>query len=147
MGLLATDYRALTPQAIWPLALTPISERPLFEHLDNQLIAKRSADIDRALSLVDNPHTDAQALINALEQAIVDAVPDLGARLRWRARLLLDRWLRHSAPTRTAAPQTPNAHDSPNTCSITTSPGSAWNNCSAPWARRTHWHATNGWNA
>lgn len=98
MGLLATDYRALTPQAIWPLALTPISERPLFEHLDNQLIAKRSADIDRALSLVDNPHTDAQALINALEQAIVDAVPDLGARLQWRAQLLLDRWLRHSAP-------------------------------------------------
>lgn len=98
MGLLPTDYHALTPHAVWPLGLNPISERPLFEHLDNQLIAKRSDDITRALSLVDNPHSDAQALINALEQAIATAVPDVSARLQWRAQLLLDRWLRYSAP-------------------------------------------------
>lgn len=98
MGLLPTDYQALTPHAVWPLGLNPISERPLFEHLDNQLIAKRSDDITRALSLVDNPHRDAQVLINALEQAIATAVPDVSARLQWRAQLLLDRWLRYSAP-------------------------------------------------
>lgn len=98
MKLLATGYHALTPQAIWPLALVPISDRPLFEHLDNALIAKRSEDIDRALSLVDNPRHDTQQLIGALDKAIADAVPDLSARLQWRAQALLDRWLRHSAP-------------------------------------------------
>ena len=98
MDLLARSYHALTPSAIWPLALTPIQDRPLYEHLDNALIAKRSEDIDRALSLVDNPGNDSQALIDALEQAIRGALPDLTARLQWRAQTLLDRWLRHSAP-------------------------------------------------
>ncbi|USW95191.1 hypothetical protein NHF39_29415 [Pseudomonas proteolytica] len=98
MDLLARSYHALTPSAIWPLALAPIQDRPLYEHLDNALIAKRSEDIDRALSLVDNPDNDSQALIDALEQAIRGALPDLTARLQWRAQALLDRWLRHSAP-------------------------------------------------
>ena len=98
MNLLTTGYHALTPHAIWPLALAPISDRPLFEHLDNALIAKRSEDIDRALSLVDNPDHDTRQLSAALDQAIASAVPDLSARLQWRAQALLDRWLRHSAP-------------------------------------------------
>ena len=98
MNLLASAYHALTPHAIWPLALAPISDHPLFKHLDNALIAKRSEDIARALSLVDNPGHDPQPLIGALDQAIASAVPDLGPRLQWRAQALLDRWLRHSAP-------------------------------------------------
>lgn len=98
MGLLASSYHALTPSAIWPLALAPIQDRPLYEHLDNALIAKRSADIERALSLVDNPANDRQTLVDALDQAIRGALPDITARLQWRAQALLDRWLRHSAP-------------------------------------------------
>lgn len=98
LSLLPVRYRALTPDAIWPLALTPIDETPLFEHTYDALIAKRGEDIDRALSLIDNPHNDAGLLINALDRAIIDALPDLTARFEWRAQALLDRWLRHSAP-------------------------------------------------
>lgn len=98
LSLLPVRYHAISPEAIWPLTLVPIDAAPLFEHTYNALITKRGKDIDRALSLVDNPHNDAGQLIDALDRAINDALPDLTARLEWRAQVLLDRWLRHSAP-------------------------------------------------
>ncbi|AZF28451.1 hypothetical protein C4J90_4308 [Pseudomonas sp. R2-60-08W] len=98
LSLLAVRYHAITPEAIWPLTLAPIDDAPLFEHTYNALITKRGEDIDRALSLVNNPHNDAGLLMDALDRAITDALPDLTARFEWRAQVLLDRWLRHSAP-------------------------------------------------
>ena len=98
LSLLPVRYHALPPEAIWPLALAPIDDAPLFEHTHTALIAKRSADVERALSLVDNPTNEAGPLIDALDRALASALPDLTARLEWRAQLLLGRWLRHSAP-------------------------------------------------
>jgi len=98
MRLLPVRYRDVTPGAIWPLELAPISDRPLFEHTYNALIDKRTQDIDRALSLVDNPTQDSAQLISALDLAITAALPDLDARLAWRAQRLLERHLRNSAP-------------------------------------------------
>ncbi|AIG05037.1 type III effector HopAC1 [Pseudomonas fluorescens] len=98
MHLLPVRYRDVTPGAIWPLELTPISEKPLFEHTYNALIDKRTQDIERALSLVDNPGQDAAQLIDALDRAIAAALPDISARLQWRARYLLERYLRLGAP-------------------------------------------------
>lgn len=98
MQLLPERYRDVTPSAIWPLELTPIHDTPLFEHTYNALIDKRTQDIERALSLADNPQHDAGQLIAALDRAIAGALPDLSARLAWRSRRLLERHLRHSAP-------------------------------------------------
>jgi len=98
MALLPVRYRDVTPGAIWPLQLTPITDKPLFEHTYNALLEKRTEDIERALSLVDNPAHEAAVLIDALDQAIAAALPDLEARLQWRSRRLLERHLRHSAP-------------------------------------------------
>ncbi|CAM3147169.1 hypothetical protein SAMN04490207_2436 [Pseudomonas gessardii] len=98
MQLLPVRYRDITPGAIWPLALAPIHDKPLFEHTYNALIDKRTQDIERALSLVDNPGQDAAQLIDALDHAIAAALPDISARLQWRAQRLLERHLRHSAP-------------------------------------------------
>ncbi len=98
MHLLPVRYGDITPSAIWPLALTPISDTPLFEHTYTTLIDKRTQGIERALSLVDNPTRDAAQLIDALDHAITAALPDLSARLTWRARRLLERYLRQSAP-------------------------------------------------
>ncbi|KTC50348.1 hypothetical protein AO262_00600 [Pseudomonas fluorescens ABAC62] len=98
LNLLPTRYQGLPAAAIWPLSLVPIDAAPLFEHTYTSLIAKRSADVDHALSRVDNPANDPSLLVSALDRALSDALPDLTARLAWRAQLLLDRWLRHSAP-------------------------------------------------
>jgi hypothetical protein len=98
MHLLPARYGDITPGAIWPLALTPISDKPLFEHTYDALIDKRTQDIERALSLEDNPTHDAAQLIDALDRAITAALPDFNARLGWRARQLLERYLRQSAP-------------------------------------------------
>ncbi len=98
MHLLPARYGDITPGAIWPLALTPISDKPLFEHTYDALIDKRTQDIERALSLEDNPTHDPVQLIAALDRAITAALPDFSARLAWRARQLLERHLRQSAP-------------------------------------------------
>ncbi|AZF49474.1 membrane-targeted effector domain-containing toxin [Pseudomonas sp. R2-7-07] len=98
MSLLPMRYHALTPAGIWPLELSPITDEPLFEHTYNALLDKRTQDIDRALSLIDNPTQDAAQLIDALDLAITCALPDLNARLEWRAQRLLERHLRNSAP-------------------------------------------------
>ena len=98
MQLLPVRYRDITPAAIWPLELTPIDKTPLFEHTDAALIAKRTQDIERALSLVDNPQPSAAQLISDLDRAISASVPDISPRLAWRARRLLERYLRQSAP-------------------------------------------------
>ncbi|WP_223547875.1 membrane-targeted effector domain-containing toxin [Pseudomonas sp. A-B-19] len=95
---LPTRYHALSPAGIWPLELSPIDDQPLFEHTFGALIAKRTQDIDRALSLVDNPQHDPAQLIAALDRAIRSALPDLSARLELRAQRLLERLLRYSAP-------------------------------------------------
>lgn len=98
MQLLPVRYHGITPTAIWPLALEPINDRPLFEHTYNALINKRSEDIKQALSLAGNPGQALDTLVDALDQAIVASLPDLTARLAWRAQRLLERYLRHSAP-------------------------------------------------
>lgn len=98
MQLLPARYGDITPGAIWPLVLTPINDKPLFEHTYNALIDKRTLDIERALSLEDNPAQDATQLIDALDRAITAALPDFSARLAWRARLLVEHYLRQSAP-------------------------------------------------
>lgn len=95
---LPTRYHALSPAGVWPLELSPIDDQPLFEHIVGALIAKRTQDIDRALSLVDNPEHDPAQLIAALDRAIRSALPDLSARLELRAQRLLERLLRYSAP-------------------------------------------------
>lgn len=94
--LLPARFLDVTPSAIWPLELSPIDDMPLFEHTYNALIDKRTQDIDRALSLVDNPQ--ATQLIDALDRAIIASLPDITARLKWRAQRLLERHLRNSAP-------------------------------------------------
>ncbi|QJI27512.1 toxin [Pseudomonas sp. ADAK18] len=98
MQLLPARFRDVTPGAIWPLKLSPIDDKPLFEHTYNALIDKRTQDINRALSLVDNPEQQATQLIDALDRAIVASLPDITARLEWRAQRLLERHLRNSAP-------------------------------------------------
>ncbi|MFS2198620.1 dermonecrotic toxin domain-containing protein [Pseudomonas sp. Pseusp3] len=95
---LPTRYHALSPAGIWPLELSPIDDQPLFEHTVGALIAKRTQDVDRTLSLVDNPQHDPAQLIAALDRAIRSALPDLSARLELRAQRLLERLLRYSAP-------------------------------------------------
>jgi len=97
-ALLPVRYHALSAAGIWPLQLSPIVDKPLFEHTDGALIDRRTQDIDHALSLVDNPAQDPAHVINALDQAITAAMPDLTARLELRAQTLLERCLRYSAP-------------------------------------------------
>jgi len=98
MNLLPARYQALTAAGIWPLMLSPIVGKPLFEHTFQALVDKRSADVERALSLADNPTQDAAQLIDDLDRAIAAALPDLDARLELRAQALLERCLRYSAP-------------------------------------------------
>lgn len=98
MNLLPMRYRALSPGAIWPLELSPIDSEPLFEHTYNAVINKRTEDVERALSLADNPNQDVRQLLSALDRAIEAAQPDLTPRLAWRAQRLLERYLRLSAP-------------------------------------------------
>ncbi|TWD49331.1 membrane-targeted effector domain-containing toxin [Pseudomonas sp. SJZ131] len=98
MRRLPTRYQALDVGGIWPLQLAAIDDKPLFEHLYDTLIAKRSNDIERALSLDDNPQHDSAALLSALDLAVTAALPDLGARRELHAQALLERSLRHSAP-------------------------------------------------
>ncbi|MFJ4195582.1 toxin [Pseudomonas sp. NPDC089534] len=97
-ALLPVRYQGLTATGIWPLALSPIIEKSLFEHTFDASIDKRTQDIERALSLADNPQQDPARLTAALDRAIGDALPDLDARLALRAQTLLERHLRHSAP-------------------------------------------------
>ncbi|NUT73679.1 toxin [Pseudomonas sp. C1C7] len=98
MRLLPMRYQALTVAGIWPLTLTPIDSEPLFEHLYDALIAKRTQDVEFALGFADNPEQDAARLYSALDRAIGDAVPILTSRLELRAHTLLERSLYASAP-------------------------------------------------
>jgi len=98
MSLLPTRYHALTTAGVWPLELSPIQEKPLFEHLFDTQVNKRSEDIQRALSFADNPDKDPVQLMDALDAAIAITPPDFSARLELRAQTLLERHLRFSAP-------------------------------------------------
>ncbi|WP_455825519.1 dermonecrotic toxin domain-containing protein [Pseudomonas graminis] len=96
--LLPKRYHALTAAGIWPLTLAPISEKPLFEHVFDAQVAKRTQDIERALSFADNPEQDSATLVDALDCAIAVTPPDFSARLELRAQALLERHLRLTAP-------------------------------------------------
>ncbi|VVO28985.1 membrane-targeted effector domain-containing toxin [Pseudomonas fluorescens] len=98
MNLLPRRYQHLGPAGIWPLELSQIDGEPLFEHTYDTLLAKRTLDIDRALSLEDNPTHSARQLVEDLDRAVRSALPDLSARLELRAQTLLDRCLNYSAP-------------------------------------------------
>ncbi|SEM32862.1 hypothetical protein SAMN04487857_101167 [Pseudomonas sp. ok272] len=98
MQQLPVRYHALSASGIWPLELSPINDTSVFEHTFAALIDKRMQDVERALSLDDNPEHDPARLIDALEHAIGAALPDLGARLELRAQTLFERCLRLSAP-------------------------------------------------
>ncbi|VVM65135.1 hypothetical protein PS645_01479 [Pseudomonas fluorescens] len=95
---LPVQYQALDAAGIWPLHLLPIEGEPLFEHTYTALLGKRRQDIDRALSLVDNPTQDAALLKSALEDAVKAALPDLSLRLAFRQQRLLERSLYISLP-------------------------------------------------
>lgn len=96
--LLPRRYQHLPTAAIWPLVLLPINGLPPFEYTYDALIAKRSLDIDTALSFADNPAHNRCQLLMDLDQAIAAAAPDLSARLELRAQMILDRNLLLSAP-------------------------------------------------
>jgi hypothetical protein len=98
MTLLPKRYHTLTAAGIWPLALASINEKPLFEHLFDTQVDKRTQDIDYALSFADNPSRDPAQLHSALDTAITTTPPDFSARLELRAQALLERHLRLSAP-------------------------------------------------
>ena len=98
MGLLPRRYHQVGAAGIWPLQLSPIDSKPLFEHTYDVLIDKRTQDIQRALSFADNPQQDATRLLTALDQAIAGTLPDLAQRLELKAQTLFERHLRNSAP-------------------------------------------------
>lgn len=98
MALLPARYQALTAAGIWPMALASIVEKPLFEHIFDGLVNKRTEDVQRALSFADNPQRDAEQLMQALDLAISNALPDFSARLELRAQAVLERCLRLTAP-------------------------------------------------
>lgn len=98
MRMLPTRYHNVGAAGVWPLQLLRIDSRPLFEHIYDALIDKRTQDIERALSLDDNPQQDATRLLTALERAIAGALPDLTQRLELNAQILFERHLRNSAP-------------------------------------------------
>ena len=91
-------YQELSTAGIWPLALEKIDSEPLFEHLYSARINKRTQDIERALSLIDNPQHSGQQLYQHLDKAIVAALPNYDQRFELRAQALLERSLRYSAP-------------------------------------------------
>jgi hypothetical protein len=95
---LPVQYQALDAAGIWPLQLRPIEGEPLFEHTYDAMLAKRRQDIDRALSLVDNPLHDAALLKSALDDAVKAALPDLSLRLAFRRQRLLEQSLYNSLP-------------------------------------------------
>ncbi|TDV51806.1 hypothetical protein EDF87_102317 [Pseudomonas helmanticensis] len=98
MRMLPTRYHHVGAAGIWPLQLSPIDSKPLFEHTCDVLIDKRTQDIERALSFDDNPQQDATRLLTALDRAIAGALPDLAQRLELKAQTLFERHLRNSAP-------------------------------------------------
>lgn len=98
MSLLPRRYHTLTAAGISPLALASISEKPLFEHLFDVQVDKRTQDIQWALSFAENPQQDSLQLNNALDHAIASSPPDFSTRLELHAQALLERQLRLSAP-------------------------------------------------
>jgi hypothetical protein len=98
LHLLPTRYHNIGAAGIWPLQLTPIDSKPLFEHTYDTLIDKRMQDIERALSFDDNPQQEVALLLAALDRAIAASLPDLTQRLELRAQILFERHLRNSAP-------------------------------------------------
>lgn len=98
LQMLPVSYHGVGVAGIWPLELSPIDSKPLFEHLYDALQEKRTLDIERALSLVDNPQHDAGLLHTALDLAIAGALADLAPRLALQAQALFERQLYLSAP-------------------------------------------------
>ncbi|WP_122610745.1 membrane-targeted effector domain-containing toxin [Pseudomonas viridiflava] len=98
MQLLPSRYHDVGTAGIWPLQLAPIDSQPLFEHIYDALIEKRTLDIEYALSFAANPQQDPARLIAELERAIGAALPDLTPRLALQAQTLFERHLRNSAP-------------------------------------------------
>lgn len=91
---LPVRYQALDVTGIWPLVLRPIEGAPLFEYTWDAILEKRRQDIKHAL---DQP-LDAPKLIDALDKALTDALPDLTLRLGLRAQRLLEWHLHESLP-------------------------------------------------
>ncbi|WP_415763566.1 membrane-targeted effector domain-containing toxin [Pseudomonas sp. CP4] len=96
--MLPVRYHDLSAAGIWPLQLSLIDSQPLFERACDTLADKRTQDIERALSFVDNPQQDPAQLRAALDRAIAAALPELTPRLELRAQTLFERHLRNSAP-------------------------------------------------
>jgi hypothetical protein len=96
--MLPVRYQDVSAAGIWPLQLSLIDSQPLFEHACDTLAKKRTQDIERALSLADNPQQDPAQLLAALDHAIAAALPELTPRLELRAQTLFERHLRNSAP-------------------------------------------------
>ena len=91
---LPIKYQHLDVTEIWPLVLQPITGQPLFEHVYQALLEKRSQDIEHAL----NQAVDAIQLKQRLDDAINAALPDLTSRLDFRAQRLLARDLFNTLP-------------------------------------------------
>ncbi|SIR73319.1 hypothetical protein SAMN05216509_4351 [Pseudomonas sp. B10] len=98
MQLLPSRYHDVGTAGIWPLQLAPIDSKPLFEHIYDALIEKRTLDIEYALSFAANPQQDGAVLIAELGRAIDAALPNLTPRLALQAQTLFERHLRNSAP-------------------------------------------------
>ncbi|WP_242205066.1 MULTISPECIES: membrane-targeted effector domain-containing toxin [unclassified Pseudomonas] len=98
MQMLPRRYHDLDAAGIWPLQCSLIDSQPLFEHICDALIDKRTQDIDRAWSYDDNPQQDSTQLLAALDRAIAAALPDIAPRLALQAQTLFERHLRDSAP-------------------------------------------------
>jgi hypothetical protein len=90
---LPVRYQHLDVASIWPLELQPITGEPLFEHTYAALLDKRRQDVELAFT-----HTDTAAVLQALDDAIKDALPDLSLRLEFRAQRLLSGQLYNSLP-------------------------------------------------
>ncbi|MBC3775271.1 membrane-targeted effector domain-containing toxin [Pseudomonas sp. SWRI99] len=98
MQMLPRRFHEVGVGGIWPLQLTLIDSEPLFEHTYDAVIDKRTQDVERALSLIDNPQHDAGQLCAALDRAVTGALPDLTPRLELHAQTLFERNLYYSAP-------------------------------------------------
>ncbi|MGY2373839.1 membrane-targeted effector domain-containing toxin [Pseudomonas sp. SDO524_S393] len=95
---LPVRYQHLTVTDIWPLALQPITGQPLFEYAYQALLDKRKKDIHHALALAENAQLNATQLKQHLDSALHAALPDLTARLDFRAQRLLERNLFNALP-------------------------------------------------
>ncbi|MBV4452609.1 MULTISPECIES: membrane-targeted effector domain-containing toxin [Pseudomonas] len=92
---LPVRYQHMDVADIWPLELQLIEGEPLFDHVYQALLDKRSLDIDLALG---TEAPDAAVLKTQLDNAVKAALPDLSPRLEFRAQQLLEHDLYASLP-------------------------------------------------